>query len=218
MWDEEEPAAEEKPAPPNPDAFVRSALIFYGVLGCAALLWRMAPTPGDSILYPVMGGADAAFSGTTSLGIGVFVGLLTIAAGELLTEYTNLGEGLADLVGETLAGVRVPEAILLALASGLAEEMLFRGALQPTVGLVWASVIFGVCHFVPRRDLILWSVYAVVMGFVFGLLFEWTGHLAAPVAAHTVVNAVNLPRLAKRFEEKQAETSSERNASDDDWT
>jgi len=82
--------------------------------------------------------------------------------------------------------------------------MFFRGALQPAVGIVWASLIFGACHFLPRRELALWSLYAVVMGFAFGWLFETTGHLVAPIAAHALVNGVNLPRLARRAEAKRA--------------
>ena len=46
---------EENLSGPAPGAahpgFVRSALIFYGLMGCAALIWRMA-VPGESILYP----------------------------------------------------------------------------------------------------------------------------------------------------------------------
>ncbi|HKK51424.1 MAG TPA: CPBP family intramembrane glutamic endopeptidase, partial [Myxococcota bacterium] len=59
---------------------------------------------------------------------------------------------------------------------------------------------FGACHFLPRRELFVWSLFAAAMGFLLGWLFEWTGQLAAPIAAHAVVNGINLPRLARRFE------------------
>ena len=131
---------------------------------------------------------------------GLGVGLVTVGISELLTRWTDLGEGLADVLGEGLAGIGTGNALLLALASGTAEEMLFRGALQPAVGIFWASLIFGACHFLPRKELVLWSAYAVLMGFAFGWLFEWTGQLLAPIVAHTVVNGINLPRLARRYE------------------
>ena len=94
--------------------------------------------------------------------------------------------------------------------------MLFRGALQPAVGIVWASLIFGACHFLPRKELMLWSVYAVAMGFAFGLLYEWTGHLMAPVTAHALVNGVNLPRLARRYEERQSMSEDASTSEDED--
>lgn len=184
---------------PNPQGFVRSALVFYGLMGCAALLWRMA-VPGQSILHPSIEAAGHASSLFGAVLAGLAVGLVAVGVSELLTRWTDLGEGLADVLGEGLAGIGTSDALLLALASGIAEEMLFRGALQPVVGLFWASLIFGACHFLPRRELVAWSVYAVLMGLALGWLYEWTGQLLAPIAAHTLVNGINLPRLARRIE------------------
>lgn len=200
MSDEDETSrATEDPSEPNPQGFVRSALVFYGLMGCAALLWRMA-VPGQSILHPSTEAATDASSLSAAVLAGLVVGLIAVLVSELLTRWTDLGEALADVLGEGLAGIGTADAILLALASGIAEEMLFRGALQPAVGLFWASLIFGACHFLPRKELALWSVYAVLMGFAFGWLYEWTGHLVAPIAAHALVNGINLPRLARRYE------------------
>jgi membrane protease YdiL (CAAX protease family) len=202
MSDDNEPSeAHSDDSSPDPQAFVRSALVFYGLMGCAALLWRMA-VPGESILHPSLEAAARAWSLSAALVAGLGFGLVAVVVSDLLTSLTDLGEGLADVLGEGLAGIGIGDAILLALASGIAEEMLFRGALQPAVGLVWASLIFGACHFLPRREVMLWSVYAVVMGFAFGWLYEWTGQLLAPITAHALVNGINLPRLARRYEER----------------
>lgn len=181
--------------------FVRAALVFYGLMGCVALVWRMW-TPGASIFHPGLG-VEPRLGWLGALALGAAAGLVAVGLSELLTRYTRLGEALADVLGEGLAGLGRADALLLALASGTAEEMFFRGALQPAVGLFWASVAFGACHFLPRRELALWSLYAVVVGFALGLLFEWSGQLAAPIAAHVVVNGTNLPRLARRAEERR---------------
>ena len=199
MWDDDENRSEEEPSDANPAGFVRAALIFYGVMGCAALFWRMS-SPGESILHPAAN-VEPAFGVVAAIGLGALVGLLAVGLSEVLTRFTALGESLADVLGEGLAGIGRADARLLALASGIADEMLFRGALQPAVGIFWASIVFGACHFLPRRELALWSVYAVGMGFAFGGLYEWTGQLLAPIAAHVVVNGINLPRLARRAEE-----------------
>lgn len=188
-----------EPPRPSPTAFVRSALVFYGLMGCVALLWRMW-TPGESILHPDAASAARAWSLPLAITAGVLVGLVSLGLSELLTRRTRVGEALADVLGEGLAGIGRGDAVLLALASGIGEEMFFRGALQPVVGLFWASVLFGACHFLPRRELALWSLYAVAMGLAFGLLYEVTGQLAAPIVAHALVNGVNLPRLARRAE------------------
>lgn len=214
MFDED-PSGERRPEPDEGGdeealdriAFVRMALVFYGGLGCVALLWRMW-TPGTSILHPP--GHPHGLEGLgAALVAGVVLGGVSLGLSELLTRFSALGDALADTLGESLVGLGRADAILLALASGIAEELFFRGALQPAVGLVWASLIFGACHFLPRRELALWSVYAVAMGFAFGWLFEATGHLAAPITAHVLVNAVNLPRLARRAEARRSKDAAD---------
>ena len=184
-------------APHPPQTIMRTGLLFYGAMGIAALLWRMW-TPGDSILHPSPAAAAEAWSLPAAIGAGVGAGLLAIAVSEVLTRFTKLGHALADLLAESIGPLARGDAWLLALASGLAEEMFFRGALQPEVGIGWASLVFGAAHFLPRRELALWSVYAVAMGFGLGALYDWTGQLAAPIAAHVLVNGINLPRLAAR--------------------
>lgn len=186
---------------PHPQAFVRSALVFYGVMGCVALVWRMAGS-GKSIFHPSPEAAAQAMAWPLAAGLGLMFGVATVGLSELLTRSTSLGDALADTLGRSLSGIRPADAVLLALASGTAEEMLFRGALQPAVGLFWASLIFGACHFLPRRELFVWSLFAAAMGFALGWLFEWTGQLAAPISAHVAVNGINLPRLARRFESR----------------
>jgi membrane protease YdiL (CAAX protease family) len=98
-----------------------------------------------------------------------------------------------------LGPLGLKRALVLAVASGIAEEMFFRGALQPRVGLGIASVLFAAAHFLPRRILLPWTAFALIAGFILGGLFEWTGNLVAPVTAHIVVNAINLPLLEYYF-------------------
>jgi hypothetical protein len=109
-----------------------------------------------------------------------------------------MGETLAAALAGVLGRRSVVECVVLALASGIAEEAFFRGALQPHVGLVAASVIFGAVHFVPRREFLPWTAFAIAAGFLLGWLFEHSGNLVAPVVAHATINAVNLWLLSNR--------------------
>jgi uncharacterized protein len=94
--------------------------------------------------------------------------------------------------GELLGPIDLLTATLVALSSGIAEELLFRGALQPLIGLVPASLLFGVLHVAPGRAFRPWTVFALLMGFGLGGLALWTGQLIAPIACHVTVNWLNL--------------------------
>lgn len=180
-------------------SWIQKSLLFYGALLGAASAWSV--WSGDTLLYAqsAAGGLSDARDIAVDAGIGVVAGLGVIRLSRELTRRTRWGEALADALADAIGRLSIGECIVLALASGIAEEAFFRGALQPQVGLFAASAIFGLAHLAPRRDLLPWTLFAAVMGLLMGVLFEWTGNLVAPVVAHVVINAVNLRRLALRW-------------------
>ncbi len=96
-----------------------------------------------------------------------------------------------------LGPLRNMDILAFAVFSAVAEEMLFRGALQPVLGIVPTSLIFGVLHIAPGRKFIPWPFQAVAMGFAFGGLFWLAGDLSAPVMAHFTINYQNLHFINK---------------------
>lgn len=82
--------------------------------------------------------------------------------------------------------------LVLGLASGVAEELFFRGLLAASVGLVFSSVAFGALHQLRGRAGWIWSSWAALMGLLFGGLFLLTGDLLGPILAHVAINVVNL--------------------------
>lgn len=84
------------------------------------------------------------------------------------------------------------DALVYALSSSVGEELFFRGALQPLLGLTATSLVFGLLHIGPGRRFIPWTFQAIAMGFVFGWLFETLGDLTAPLVAHFTINYLNL--------------------------
>jgi len=196
---------DERRLPPPPAAasgpsrvgLVRMGLLFYGAMAAIALLWRGA-LYREPIFFGSSAAARAGFDWLPDLGLGLAAGLGVVALSYWISERTVWGDRLARAMGEALGFLRVRDAILLALASGIAEELLFRGALQPRVGWLLASLLFGLVHFVPRREFLPWTAFAIAAGLLFGALFDSTGNLLAPITAHFVVNAVNLPMLVRR--------------------
>lgn len=84
---------------------------------------------------------------------------------------------------------------LLAGLSSLGEEILFRGLMTPTLGILGSSVLFGVLHQVRGPSRWVWITWATIAGLMLGTIFTATGSLVGPLLAHAVVNAVNLGYL-----------------------
>jgi membrane protease YdiL (CAAX protease family) len=135
-------------------------------------------------------------------GIALFVGLVMgglVAAGSQLAALrfdwvSRMAAGLAGQVGGLSPGVTLTMAAL----SAIGEEWVFRGVLQPGLGFVPATVLFGVVHIPIDRDLRPWPFLAMTIGGIMGGLYWWFEGLVAPIAMHFAINALNLRWLASR--------------------
>ena len=181
-------AAATNPAPTGQLPLVPS-LLFYAAMGGAAWVWRWGV---DGVGPWAPAGDGVAMGALPSSLIGLVAGLALVGVSRAWTARTESGEALAKALAEAVGGLSLPAVALLALASGIAEEMLFRGALQPRVGWTLATLLFATAHFLPRPRLWVWALFALLAGGLFGGLFAWTGSLLAPAVAHISVNALNL--------------------------
>lgn len=182
--------------PLPPGRLVGLAVRFYGVLLLAAVLWRVV-WAGEPLLYASGEAAARGLRPARDLLAGLLAAGAVIGISWQLTQHTERGRVLARALAGLLGPLPLPHVLALALLSGVAEEAFFRGALQPRVGLVVASLVFGLVHYVPRPEFRLWTLFSVAAGFLLGWLFEATGNLLAPVTAHFAINAVNLTLLTR---------------------
>jgi membrane protease YdiL (CAAX protease family) len=146
-----------------------------------------------------------------SLAEGVALGLgaaaLTFSLGILAYRMIPAMRRLAgELAPAVIDGASVRDLMLVSLFSGIGEEALFRGAVQPEFGLVIAAVAFGVLHTGPDRRYFLWMAWALLAGLLFGWLFLVTGGLLAPVLAHALHNAATFA-LWKRVRDRSKDRS-----------
>ncbi len=173
------------------------AFVFYGVIFATAWVWTaLTDSP---LFYATNAARTLGPSPLRDVSVGVLAGLVTVHLSRAFTRRTSSGEAMARGLGSVLGVLSVSQCVVLAFLSGIAEEALFRGALQPKVGLVAASLLFGLAHFVPRREFAVWTGTTILAGFMLGLLFQETENLIAPIVAHFTVNAMNLRWLSVNY-------------------
>jgi membrane protease YdiL (CAAX protease family) len=169
------------------------AFLIYTPLGAGAILWAwLGQDRWPWSLHAPWLSASYGVRAAASVGLGLALAAGVIATTPRLIERAAWARALHEELKPIIEPLSSFEIVLLALASGFAEELFFRGAMQPVLGLVVTSVIFGAVHTGPKRVFLAWSLWACVMGFLFGAIFELTGVLWGPVLAHGLINERNM--------------------------
>jgi membrane protease YdiL (CAAX protease family) len=164
--------------------FVRFAALFYGSLTVTAALW--SGLRGFNLRF-------FGHSAALSVLFGALAALVTVSLGLLAYRLLPVLRQIAEEFAPRLVdGAGRGSLALVSIFSGVGEETFFRGAIQQEFGLVVASLLFGLVHVGPDRRFLVWTVWAVLAGFLFGALYEVTGGLLAPIVAHSAHNAATL--------------------------
>ncbi len=129
--------------------------------------------------------------------VGVAVGAAVVFLSRLAVHRFNWARRLHKSFRGLLGMLTAKEIFVLALASSVGEELLFRGALLPWIGLWPQAAIFALLHLGPGLRFLPWTISAFVIGVAFGYMFELTGDLGGPIAAHFVINFVNLHFISR---------------------
>lgn len=128
--------------------------------------------------------------------LGLGAGLVLLGLWWATERMSPLARDLERHLSLVLMTLGPSEALALALLSGFAEELFFRGAVQGQLGWVLATVLFALLHTGPGPAFRIWTAFAALAGVFFGGLLVWRGNLLGPIVGHILVNAVNLRRLA----------------------
>ena len=189
------------PPPPAPRRIHPQALTRYGLLMGAgmillALAWSGRPLDAAlRVWFPV---ADWAVNCLIGMGLGTGFALAVWFITERIPAFQRMERRLLRVL--EMDALRYHHALVFGLIAGIPEEVLFRGAMQPTMGIVAVSVIFGALHAMTPA----YFVYATSAGIALGLLTEVSGGLWMPVAAHFAVDAVMFVLLIRRWRRMQA--------------
>lgn len=204
MSEPREPSESQDISPPPPNLSTGVAAVFYGIMVLIAFAigaWWL-----DLDLLEWHDRRETAVWLDALLGVGL--GVVTVMASRILERKAQWMRVLGAEFRKILGPLSPTQVLILAVTSGIGEEIFFRGFLQQALsdiwpgndwlGLVVASLIFGAIHVGPdRRKFLPWTIMAIVLGFAFGLLYLYTGNILAPVLAHFTINFFNLLHITR---------------------
>jgi membrane protease YdiL (CAAX protease family) len=163
-------------------------IAYYLLIGMSP--WQLFYIPNPSTVFPygveakVLLGAGVAFS---FVGLTAWVSQRFLWARRLNEEFAPIFRHQSNM-----------EITGLALSSALVEEVIFRGWLQQEYGILLSATIFGTLHVPLKLSHIPWTISALLMGFVFAWMFQYTGDLTAVFIAHFSINYFNIHALKKQ--------------------
>lgn len=184
----------------------RAALVVEGglALGAIVLGWFFELPLSGHIAWTASGFAQGILA-TLPLVIGLLV-LDRWPLGPISGLKAMMQDSILPLFRECSIG----ELLMISIAAGVGEELLFRGVGQLGVerlgGPAWlavaiASVLFGLGHPISTTYVVL----AALIGAYFGILFVETGNLLAPMVAHATYDFVALVYLLQVSQQGQSQ-------------
>ena len=161
-------------------------LVTLSFLGVGLGIRRNWPETLGRLGLRRIGPIELIIAGAAAFGmvlVSMFMGLIVLLLfPDSLAEVESFNQGMLLNFGSPLG------AIALGLFSGIGEEVLYRGALQPAFGLVVTSVVFALHHsqYVNPGLLVIF-----VIGLLLGLIRKYLGTTTA-VLVHALYNTVLL--------------------------
>ena len=168
---------------------------FYLALALVGFVWH-AISQGDNNFWRAEDVTTLELLWTPVLGL--VLGLAVVGGFRVLERYMTWLPRLHAEFRSLFGQPRTSELLLLAAASAIGEEILFRGAMLDAWGPWLSSLVFALLHVPPRRELWPWTVSAGLLGLALAGLTLWTGNLGAAIVAHFVINGINLAYVTRR--------------------
>jgi uncharacterized protein len=184
------------PSEPSPAPPLSRASLVVGLYGAMALVGLLiGASRGDPDLYQLGDPGACLLLGGPVLGLAI--GLLVVWLTRLATRHFRWARQLHASFRDLLGPLATRDIVILALASSVGEELLFRGALLPWLGVWVQAVVFALLHIGPGKRFLPWTASAFALGAGFGWLALATESLGAPIAAHFAINFLNLRFIVK---------------------
>lgn len=181
---------------PRPPRLSRSGLIIllYAGLALVAVAWGALRGHANVFVLPGMAATRTHYGLAAGTALALFTIFLTRFATHRWEWARTINREFRAILGPLDGG----DILVLAAASSVGEEALFRGAMLPHLGLLASSALFALPHIGPGARFLPWTLTSFFAGLAFGGLFLWSGDLAGSICAHFLINLINLRYITAR--------------------
>lgn len=182
---------------PRPTGATRTSraqgvVLAYAGLTFLALVWGASRGQINLYRYPGAPEGRAAAWWLVSPLAGLALGLLVAFWSRFSVHRFQWARFMHQEFRSLLGPLGAGERVAIAAASAIGEECFFRGAMQPSFGLVACSAVFALLHIGPGWSYVPWTITAFALGLVMGGMYRMLGDLGGPIVAHFTINFLNL--------------------------
>jgi len=131
--------------------------------------------------------------------LGIIIGVVTAKAGWQIVELPFL-QKTKDFFSGLIKPLKldITQIVFISVCAGIGEELFFRGAIQPMLGVWMTAILFVLLHGYLNPfniSLTIYGIYMVLVIGVLGLMTEYFGILTA-IIAHTIIDIILLRELS----------------------
>ena len=174
------------------EGLAHKSAVFYLVVLIASFAWDGLSSTVDLVFW-----AGPFKEEVVWLAGGALVAAVVILLSRFSENRFRFVSRLSQLFRDIVGHLTVLEILVLATSSAIAEEVFFRGCVQAHLGVLPTALLFGAVHGFFRGVLLPWSLFAFVLGLVWGMMARYSGSLTPGIVSHFLINAVNLYLLSR---------------------
>ncbi len=175
--------------------FLTHAITIYSVMAGLGLAMMTYWHSNLSLFIPPPGKTEL----LRSVSISGLSALVLLVASYFLHEWFASYRELRSLMMQVIGPCQLWVILVVSLCSSVGEEILFRGALEPTLGVIFSGIIFALLHVGPKGPLSIWSLWAFAASLLLSKIVETTGSILPAIGAHFLVNLVSMTLLRKSY-------------------
>ncbi|WVZ92409.1 hypothetical protein U9M48_038478 [Paspalum notatum var. saurae] len=177
-------------------AVLQSCTLTSGLLLAGGILLRQAAHLASLNGWSIADPTDVSFN-FEAWHLELVAGLVIVISSSryiLLQTWSDFRASSEASNRQILTSLEPPDYIVIACLPGISEELLFRGALMPILGLNWISAllvgtIFGVLHLGNGRKYS-FAIWATFVGFSYGIGTIASSSVIVPMASHAINNII----------------------------